>query len=98
MKMETGGAFISIASSSSSGLTCDIRGQIGEYKSHWVVLRSFCSLSGFPVADRCKSWKGFSFLSQDGPLGYFSSSFLDCITLNVSVEDAGEGIPEETQS
>ncbi|KAI9125824.1 hypothetical protein K1719_003242 [Acacia pycnantha] len=61
------------------------------------VATSKNTLSGFPVADRCKSWKGFSFLSQDGTLGSFSSSSPDRITLIVSVEDTGEGIPEEAQ-
>lgn len=55
-------------------------------------------MSGFPVADRCQSWKGFSSINQEGPLGSLSSSSSDRITLIVSVEDTGEGIPLEAQS
>ncbi|XP_016707674.1 histidine kinase 3 isoform X1 [Gossypium hirsutum] len=49
------------------------------------------TLSGFPVADRRQSWKGFS---QEGLIHPFSHS----INLIVSVEDTGEGIPLEAQS
>ncbi|KAJ1382071.1 Signal transduction response regulator, receiver domain [Sesbania bispinosa] len=56
------------------------------------------TLSGFPVADGRLSWKGFRAFSQEGPLGSFSSSSNDLINLIVSVEDTGEGIPEEAQS
>ncbi|KAF7839754.1 histidine kinase 3 isoform X1 [Senna tora] len=62
------------------------------------VATSQNTLSGFPVADRSQSWKGFSTISQEGPLGSFSSSSSERITLIVSVEDTGEGIPLEAQS
>lgn len=62
------------------------------------VATSKNTLSGFPVADRRQSWKGFSSVNQDEPLGSFSSSASDRITLIVSVEDTGEGIPLEAQS
>ncbi|KAI4336570.1 hypothetical protein L6164_015082 [Bauhinia variegata] len=56
------------------------------------------TLSGFPVADRRLSWEGFTTSSQEGPVGPFSSSTCNLINLIVSVEDTGEGIPEEAQS
>jgi len=55
------------------------------------------TLSGFPVTDRCCSWKGFKAFSQEGstfPLSLPS----DSINLIVSVEDTGAGIPPEAQS
>ncbi|XVE74763.1 hypothetical protein DITRI_Ditri12bG0044000 [Diplodiscus trichospermus] len=52
------------------------------------------TLSGFPVADRRQSWKGFRTFSQEGSSLPFSGS----INLIVSVEDTGEGIPLEAQS
>ncbi|KAK9021640.1 hypothetical protein V6N11_011619 [Hibiscus sabdariffa] len=52
------------------------------------------TLSGFPVADRRQSWKGFRSFSQEGSIHPFS----DSIRLIVSVEDTGEGIPIEAQS
>lgn len=62
------------------------------------VATSENTLSGFPVADRCQSWKGFSSVSQEGHQDSFLSSSSDRITLIVSVEDTGEGIPLEAQS
>ncbi|KAI4343402.1 hypothetical protein L6164_010754 [Bauhinia variegata] len=56
------------------------------------------TLSGFPVADRRRSWEGFKTFSKEGPFGAFSSSSSDHINLIVSVEDTGEGIPVEAQS
>ncbi|KAI5385157.1 histidine kinase 3 [Lathyrus oleraceus] len=55
------------------------------------------TLSGFPVANSCLSWKGFKAFSQEGPLGSFSSTSTDLINLIVSVEDTGDGIPRESQ-
>ncbi|XAR64387.1 Histidine kinase [Bertholletia excelsa] len=57
------------------------------------------TLSGFPVADRRQSWAGFRTFNQDGPPGpsILSSSPLDLITLIVSVEDTGVGIPLDAQ-
>ncbi|XVE85351.1 hypothetical protein DITRI_Ditri17bG0084000 [Diplodiscus trichospermus] len=52
------------------------------------------TLSGFPVADRRQSWKEFRTFSQEGSLHPFS----DSISIIVSVEDTGEGIPLEAQS
>ncbi|KAE8690854.1 Histidine kinase 3 [Hibiscus syriacus] len=52
------------------------------------------TLSGFPVAERRQSWKGFRTFSQEGPMHPFSNS----INIIVSVEDTGEGIPLEAQS
>ncbi|MBA0689107.1 hypothetical protein Goari_006848 [Gossypium aridum] len=52
------------------------------------------TLSGFPVADRRQSWKGFRTFSQEGSIHPFS----DSINIIVSVEDTGEGIPIEAQS
>ncbi|XP_039007064.1 histidine kinase 3-like isoform X1 [Hibiscus syriacus] len=52
------------------------------------------TLSGFPVAERCQSWKEFRTFSQEGSMHPFS----DSINLIVSVEDTGEGIPLEAQS
>ena len=54
-------------------------------------------MSGFPVAERRRSWEGFKAFNQEGPLGPFSPSS-DLINLIVSVEDTGEGIPVEAQS
>ncbi|GMJ13298.1 histidine kinase 3 [Hibiscus trionum] len=51
------------------------------------------TLSGFPVADRRQSWKGFRTFGQEGSMHPFS----DRINLIVSVEDTGEGIPPEAQ-
>ncbi|CAL0329711.1 unnamed protein product [Lupinus luteus] len=55
------------------------------------------TLSGFPVADSRRSWEGFKAFSHEGPIGYFSSSSNDLISLIISVEDTGEGIPLEAQ-
>lgn len=55
------------------------------------------TLSGLPVADRCRSWAGFKTFNQDGSALTFSSSSSD-INLIVSVEDTGVGIPLEAQS
>ncbi|XP_039065979.1 histidine kinase 3-like [Hibiscus syriacus] len=52
------------------------------------------TLSGFPVAERRQSWKGFRTFSLEGSMHPFS----DSINLIVSVEDTGEGIPLEAQS
>ncbi|GMJ09672.1 histidine kinase 3 [Hibiscus trionum] len=52
------------------------------------------TLSGFPVADRRESWKGFRSFCEEGSIHPFS----DSIHLIVSVEDTGEGIPIEAQS
>ncbi|KAL4278031.1 hypothetical protein GQ457_03G009460 [Hibiscus cannabinus] len=51
------------------------------------------TLSGFPVADRRQSWKGFRTFGPEGTMHPFS----DRINLIVSVEDTGEGIPPEAQ-
>ena len=56
------------------------------------------TLSGFPVADRRKSWSGFKAFSQEGSISNLSSSSSDQINLIVSVEDTGAGIPPEAQS
>lgn len=56
------------------------------------------TLSGFPVADRCRSWEGFKTLSQEGSPCPLSLSFSDPINVIVSVEDTGVGIPTEAQS
>jgi arabidopsis histidine kinase 2/3/4 (cytokinin receptor) len=58
------------------------------------------TLSGHAVAARSRSWEHFSIFQNgsnlfDGP--YFSSSS-DQITLIISVEDTGVGIPYEAQS
>ncbi|XP_027340143.1 histidine kinase 3 isoform X2 [Abrus precatorius] len=55
------------------------------------------TLSGSPAADNRRSWEGFKAFSQEGPLGSFSSSSNDLVSLIVSVEDTGEGIPLEAQ-
>ncbi|OVA09559.1 Signal transduction response regulator [Macleaya cordata] len=57
------------------------------------------TLSGFPVADRRRSWGRFKTFSQEGttcPESLSTSSEL--INLIVSVEDTGVGIPLEAQS
>ncbi|CAI0381264.1 unnamed protein product [Linum tenue] len=53
------------------------------------------TLSGFPVPDRRRSWAGFRNFSQDGSNCSFSP---DLINVIVSVEDTGEGIPQEAHS
>ncbi|CAL8091094.1 unnamed protein product [Prunus armeniaca] len=55
------------------------------------------TLSGFPVADRRRSWGGFRCFSQEGSASHFASSS-DLINVIVSVEDTGVGIPLEAQS
>ncbi|XP_004310091.1 PREDICTED: histidine kinase 3-like [Fragaria vesca subsp. vesca] len=55
------------------------------------------TLSGFPVADKHRSWGGFRSFSEEGSASSFSSSS-DAINLIVSVEDTGVGIPLEAQS
>lgn len=55
------------------------------------------TLSGFPVADRRRSWGGFKAFSQEGPFSSFPTSSSD-LNLIVSVEDTGLGIPLEAQS
>ncbi|KAF3431031.1 hypothetical protein FNV43_RR25761 [Rhamnella rubrinervis] len=55
------------------------------------------TLSGFPVADRRRSWRGFRVFSQEGSNGCFPSSSSE-INLIVSVEDTGVGIPLDAQS
>lgn len=56
------------------------------------------TLSGFPVADRSKSWAGFKTLNQEGSTCPVSSSSSEAINLIVSVEDTGVGIPLEAQT
>ncbi|KAK1365647.1 Histidine kinase [Heracleum sosnowskyi] len=56
------------------------------------------TLSGFPVADRSKSWEGFKTLNQEGSTCPVSSLSSEAINLIVSVEDTGVGIPLESQS
>ncbi|KAF4390560.1 histidine kinase 3 [Cannabis sativa] len=53
------------------------------------------TFSGYPVADRRHSLRGFRDFSQEGSSFQFPS---DQITLIVSVEDTGVGIPLEAQS
>ncbi|PON54978.1 Histidine kinase [Trema orientale] len=55
------------------------------------------TLSGFPVADRRHSWRGFRAFSQEGSTCHISSSSSDHINLIVSVEDTGVGIPLDSQ-
>ncbi|EEF47455.1 histidine kinase 1, 2, 3 plant, putative [Ricinus communis] len=54
------------------------------------------TVSGFPVADRRRSWAGFRTFSQEGSNRALLPSS-DHINLIVSVEDTGEGIPLEAQ-
>ncbi|KAK6930803.1 Signal transduction histidine kinase, dimerization/phosphoacceptor domain [Dillenia turbinata] len=54
------------------------------------------TLSGLPVADRHRSWRGFKAFSQEGPNSFPLST--DFTKLIVSVEDTGVGIPLEAQS
>lgn len=56
------------------------------------------TLSGYPVADRRKSWVGFKTFSKEGSTCPFSLSSSDPVNLIVSVEDTGVGIPLEAQS
>ncbi|OAY34296.1 histidine kinase 3 isoform X1 [Manihot esculenta] len=56
------------------------------------------TLSGFPIADRRRSWAGFRTFSQDGSSRTLLASSPDLVNLIVSVEDTGEGIPLEAQS
>ncbi|XP_068665225.1 histidine kinase 3 [Aristolochia californica] len=57
------------------------------------------TLSGFPVADRRRSWEKFKAFNQEGPLFHQSfSSPSDLVNLIVSVEDTGSGIPREAHS
>ncbi|XP_010250687.1 PREDICTED: histidine kinase 3 isoform X2 [Nelumbo nucifera] len=58
------------------------------------------TLSGFPVADRCCSWRAFKTFSQERPPSpqTFLSTSSELINLIVSVEDTGVGIPLEAQS
>ncbi|PIA51091.1 hypothetical protein AQUCO_01100132v1 [Aquilegia coerulea] len=56
------------------------------------------TLSGFPVADRRRSWGGFKTLNQEDPLSPQTLSTSELINLIVSVEDTGVGIPFEAQS
>ncbi|KAJ4710820.1 Histidine kinase [Melia azedarach] len=58
---------------------------------------SMNTFSGYPVADRRCSWKGFRSFSQYGSTRPFKSSSSDLINLIVSVEDTGVGIPLEAQ-
>lgn len=60
-------------------------------------LSSENTLSGYPVADRCRSWKGFRSFCQDGVTCPYKSSSSDLVNLIVSVEDTGEGIPLKAQ-
>ncbi|GMH15116.1 hypothetical protein Nepgr_016957 [Nepenthes gracilis] len=61
-------------------------------------LSSKNTLSGLPVADRHRSWARFKAFSQDAPtMAMSSSSSSDLISLIVSVEDTGVGIPPEAQ-
>ncbi|RWW30564.1 hypothetical protein BHE74_00030404, partial [Ensete ventricosum] len=58
------------------------------------------TLSGFPVADRRRSWERFEIckLELPGSDPYLSSTTSDLINLIISVEDTGVGIPLEAQS
>ncbi|KAM0947097.1 putative histidine kinase response regulator and transcription factor RR-A-type family [Dioscorea sansibarensis] len=61
---------------------------------------SSSTLSGFPVADKRQSWENFKLFSRDSPTvkQASSSSSSEEITLIISVEDTGVGIPQEAQS
>ncbi|KAJ8451511.1 hypothetical protein Cgig2_018145 [Carnegiea gigantea] len=61
-------------------------------------LSSQNSLSGFPVADRRRSWGRFKTLSQDGLTSSLSLPSSNLVNLIVTVEDTGSGIPFEAQS
>ncbi|KAJ0969223.1 hypothetical protein J5N97_022100 [Dioscorea zingiberensis] len=63
-------------------------------------VESASTLSGFPVADKRRSWENFKLFNQDLPTAKQSSSppSSDEITLIISVEDTGVGIPQESQS
>lgn len=50
------------------------------------------TLSGFPIVDRWKSWAGFKQLSNKDPI-----EKSEMIKLLVTVEDTGEGIPQDAQ-
>ncbi|KAJ0038536.1 hypothetical protein Pint_23743 [Pistacia integerrima] len=63
-----------------------------------TVSSSKNTLSGYPVADRRRSWEGFRAFNQDGSPCSLKSSSSDLINLIVSVEDTGAGIPLEAQS
>ncbi|XP_010552447.1 PREDICTED: histidine kinase 3-like [Tarenaya hassleriana] len=54
------------------------------------------TLSGFPVADKRKSWEKFKAISSDAHRSFSPSA--SEINLIVSVEDTGVGIPLEAQS
>ncbi|KAK1552436.1 hypothetical protein Q3G72_016970 [Acer saccharum] len=66
---------------------------VGSIEVETQSLSSKNTLSGYPVADRRRSWKGFKSFTQDGLTCPFKSSSSDLINLMVSVEDTGEGIP-----
>jgi len=50
------------------------------------------TLSGFPIVDRWKSWAGFKQLGNKDPI-----EKSEMIKLLVTVEDTGEGIPQDAQ-
>ncbi|XP_058103118.1 histidine kinase 3-like isoform X2 [Magnolia sinica] len=58
------------------------------------------TLSGFPVADKRRSWESFKAFNQESPMfpQTFSSTSSEFIDVIVSVEDTGVGIPRESQS
>nr|XP_019707528.1 probable histidine kinase 3 isoform X2 [Elaeis guineensis] len=62
--------------------------------------QSVSTLSGFPVADKRRSWESFKIFNQDLPVTELSllSTYPDLINLIISVEDTGVGIPREAQS
>lgn len=57
------------------------------------------TLSGFPVADRRRSWESFKIFKKEPPASDSSllSTSSDQINLIISVEDTGVGIPIEAQ-
>ena len=58
--------------------------------------QSVSTLSGFPVADKRRSWESFKIFNQDLPVTELSllSTYPDLINLIISVEDTGVGIPD----
>ncbi|CAI9093171.1 OLC1v1028604C1 [Oldenlandia corymbosa var. corymbosa] len=73
--------------------------EVADYAKDETESCSSDTLSGFPVADRRESWRGFRCFGPDGfPLPALqASSSTDQINLIVSVEDTGAGIPLEAQ-
>ncbi|KAL4192364.1 hypothetical protein AMTRI_Chr06g193980 [Amborella trichopoda] len=64
------------------------------------LINLYNTLSGYPIADKRRSWENFKAFNREGCLSpkTCSQSSFDSINLLITVEDTGVGIPKEAQA